>query len=287
MRLGLVLCLVATGLSAESDRVSRRAAAAVADEAQITARARAPRIGTDAVITSGSENWMFIGAAGSVQGNFGTFFRSDVMISNQRSIPQNVLVTFLPQGRSGFSTQERTITVPANGVMFFEDIVARTLGESGLGALEFQTRTSTDGFDLDGKIDVYSRIYTNQPGATGTVSQTFIGADLLSTRGSDRAISLGLRHDDTFRTNVGIVNLDFLSTRTWTVQIIGSSGSATFPVTVGAFSMNQVSVPAGNYGNLRVVFTPESAMTSSWNAYASSTDNRTGDGWVSPASQVP
>ncbi|HEX3108092.1 MAG TPA: hypothetical protein VHU41_03280, partial [Thermoanaerobaculia bacterium] len=80
----------------------------------------------------------------------------------------------------------------------------------------------------------------------------------------------------------------FSNPHTWTVQVVGTNGSTSFTVTVPAFSMIQTNLPSGNYGNLYVIFTPPNDVTGtdSWTAYASSTDNGTGDGWVSPATQI-
>jgi hypothetical protein len=267
-----------------------------ADPAQIAAAERslvrashvnAGRAGTMAALKTGYEQWIFIPAAGSLQGNFGTFYKSDLMIANYRNVPQIVRFRWLPQGGSGFSTTTQRVTIPANTAVSYTDAVATLLHYSGLGAIEMVARTADDSIDLNAQIDAFSRIWTPQPNTTlGTVSQNFGGSGIFQIEGNTKAYALGLVQDTKYRTNVGILNADFFSARTWTIQVVGLTGSTSFTVTVPAFSMVQTNIPAGTYGALYVVFTPPAEMQDSWTAYASTTDNGTGDGWVSPATQI-
>lgn len=273
----------------------------VSDQASTAARERAMLLAvhsgaqprgahTSAALTTGYDQWIFIPAAGSLQGNFGTFYKSDVMIANYRNQQQRVRVRWIPQGGSGFSTTVQYMNIPANTAISFTDFVGQTMHYNGLGALEIVARMPDDSsIDLSAQLDAFSRIWTPQPNTTlGTVSQNFGGSGILQIEGSGQAFSLGLRQDAGYRTNVGILNADFSNPHTWTVQAVGTNGSTSFQVTVPAFSMVQTNLPSGNYGNLYVIFTPPNDVTSidSWTAYASSTDNGTGDGWVSPATQI-
>ena len=282
--------------------LSSAAVAAPTNEQQATTAAhelemlRAVRSGAQtrgahgsAALTTGYDQWIFIPAAGSLQGNFGTFYKSDVMIANYRGLTQRVRVRWIPQGGSGFSTTTQFMNIPANTAVSFTDMVGQTMHYSGLGALEIVARTSDDNIDLNAQLDAFSRIWTPQPNTTlGTVSQNFGGSGIFQIEGNGQAFALGLRQDTGYRTNVGILNADFSSPHTWTVQAVGTNGSTSFTVTVPAFSMVQTNLPSGNYGNLYVIFTPPSDLSDidSWTAYASSTDNGTGDGWVSPATQI-
>jgi hypothetical protein len=286
-----LLFLSATVLSAQT--VSEKAATAAREKTMLIA-ARSGTVSrgahASALLTTGYDQWIFIPAAGSLQGNFGTFYKSDVMIANYRNQVQHVRVRWIPQGGNGFGTTVQYMNVPANTAVSFTDFVGQTMHYSGLGALELVARLPDDSsIDLNAQLDAYSRIWTPQPNTTlGTVSQNFGGAGILQIEGSGQAFALGLRQDAGYRTNVGIVNEDFSNPHTWTVQAVGTSGSTSFTVTVPAYSMVQTNLPSGNYGNLYVIFTPPNDVTStdSWTAYASSTDNGTGDGWVSPATQI-
>jgi hypothetical protein len=99
------------------------------------------------------------------------------------------------------------------------------------------------------------------------------------------AVSLGLRQDDGFRTNFGILNADEVP-HTFNVQFIGEQAQSNVTVTVPAFGMVQQAMPSGTYGALSIVYTITDALTPtlSWTAYGTSTDNTTGDGWVALAS---
>jgi hypothetical protein len=272
---------------------SDQAAAAAREKAMLrAARAGAPSRGahTSAALTTGYDQWIFIPAAGSLQGNFGTFYKSDVMIANYRSQQQRVRVRWIPQGGSGFSTTLQYITIPANTAVSFTDMVGQTMHYTGLGSLEIVARLPDDSsIDLNAQLDAFSRIWTPQPNTTlGTVSQNFGGSGIFQIEGNGQGFSLGLRQDASYRTNVGILNADFSNAHTWTVQVVGTGGSTSFTVNVPAFSMVQTNIPSGSYGSLYVVFTPPNDLSDvdSWTAYASSTDNGTGDGWVSPATQI-
>lgn len=286
-----LLFVSSTVLSAQT--MSDKAATAAREKEMLRAvRSGAVSRGAhaSALLTTGYDQWIFIPAAGSLQGNFGTFYKSDVMIANYRNQQQRVRVRWIPQGASGFSTTVQYMNIPANTAISFNDFVGQTMHYTGLGSLEIVARLADDSsIDLNAQLDAYSRIWTPQPNTTlGTVSQNFGGSGILQIEGNGQAFSLGLRQDAGYRTNVGIVNEDFSNAHTWTVQAVGTNGSTSFTVTVPAFSMVQTNLPSGNYGNLYVIFTPPNDVTSidSWTAYASSTDNGTGDGWVSPATQI-
>jgi hypothetical protein len=98
------------------------------------------------------------------------------------------------------------------------------------------------------------------------------------------AVSLGLRQDAGFRTNYGIVNFDSAA-HTFRVRFVGERLTTEANLTVPAYGMLQTSAPAGDYGALVIHFEVMDAGTKpiTWVAYASSTDNISGDGWVSIA----
>jgi hypothetical protein len=56
--------------------------------------------------------------------------------------------------------------------------------------------------------------------------------------------------------------------------------SATFTVTVQAYSVTQVGLPAGSYGDLFLALVPD-ADSFDWSAYGVSVDSTTGDSWQS------
>lgn len=260
--------------------------------AQVHARriARAQGVHASAIADSISARAFIIPAAGSVAGGGGTlFFRSDVTLVNYRDTAQQVLAGFWVQGSTNSldSSHYKTLTLPPNEFVTFQDFVATGLKLSGLGALVFLPYTGSD-LDHNSAIDGFSRIYTKQPGSAGTVSQPFdaVDPDTLSAQYIDEGVAMGLRQDADFRTNVGIVNVG-ASPHVYKLSFVGEKLRTTLTITVPAYGMIQQAIPPGDYGALQIFYQVTDATASafvSWVGYASSTDNITGDGWVSIAS---
>jgi hypothetical protein len=212
-----------------------------------------------------------------------------VTLVNYSSLPQQVLAGLWAQGSTNTLNvaNYKTLTLQPSSFVTIQDFVGTTLGLSNaLGSLVLIPYTGT-AIDPNGAIDAFSRIYTKQPGSTGTVSQPFDGVDpdFFSVQLVDEAAALGLRQDADFRTNFGIVNVEGAD-HVFNVTFIGEKQTTTTTVTVKAFGMIQQAIPAGDYGAVQVIIQLTDAGTSfvSWIGYASSTDNVTGDGWVSLAS---
>jgi hypothetical protein len=259
--------------------------------AQLHARrtAHAKGVRASAITDSISARAFIIPAAGSTAGGGGTlFFRSDVTLVNYRDTPQTVVAGFWSQGTTNTLNLAtyKTVTLPPQQFVTVQDFVAQSLGASGLGSLVFIPYTGTT-IDSNSAIDGFSRIYTKQPGSAGTVSQPFdaIDPDTLSVQYIDEGIALGLRQDADFRTNFGIVNVD-AAQHVYKVSFVGEKLQTNVTITVPAYGMIQQAIPAGDYGALQILYqvTDAGNNTVSWIGYASSTDNITGDGWVSIAS---
>lgn len=233
-----------------------------------------PRANIVAVDWDDSE--FIIPAAGSLQGNQGTYYRSDVTLSNRRSVAQKIAVLWIAQGVNNGSSPVMYFNLSASAVTFQDDFVAKALGKTGLGSIVVIGVDAANNPDANAELDGFSRIWTPQPNATGTVSQEFAAVayqDSLAT-----SYGYGLRQDSQFRTNIGFVNL-YATANTFTVAVVGTTGTTTFTQSVLPYSMQQRAIPAGNWGNF---FVRVSGATGNWwSAYASSTDNITGDGWVS------
>lgn len=222
-------------------------------------------------------------SAGSVAGAGGTYFRSDVTLVNYRLVDQAIAVGWMPQGVDNTNAPLQYFVIPANTPLILRDFVAQTLGKSGLGSILVTGVTSAGDPDSLAELDGYSRIWTPQPNASGTVSTAFPSISILDSVGSAIGYALGLRHDSGYRTNVGVVNLDSVS-HTWTVGINGLQGSGSLSVSVPPFSMRQMGLPAGTHGDLVLSYQTTGADFW-WSGFAASVDNITGDGWVSHAMQ--
>lgn len=233
---------------------------------------------------------------GNTPGANETFFRSEAVISNYLAAPQRIAISILEQGKASGNEPVIIRQLPSyeNGgdLGLVDSNILHSLGKTGLAALVIQAVDANGNPDPNARIDGFTRIWTNQPPSDGcpsprgTMSQSLFAVPPNSLSGSEfSGFAVGLRQDENFRTNVGIVNLSS-ETHTWTVEVDGNRGSTTFRVTVLASSMQQMPVPPGIYGNISVVFTadPTTSSNFNWAAYASSVDNYTGDGWTRQAS---
>lgn len=259
---------------------------------KILAQARAGRnharkVGPDAVIINRSARALVVPAAGSAAGAGGTFFRTDLTLVNWNFEDQVLGVLWLPNGNpaglDGF-----TVNVPGDRPPFtIQNFVGTVLGKTGVGSLVLLPLDENEEVDLDSAIDAYSRIWTPQPNATGTVSQPFPGVEPDYMTGEYEAFILGLRQDAGYRTNYGILNLydeDITFNVTVFPDVFGGGPLPEANITVPALSMIQTNIPSGNHGLLTLAVSVEEDIPGddhTWVTWASSTDNITGDGWVS------
>jgi len=241
-------------------------------------RMRPQVIGIDAADTA-----FLFAAAGSLQGSGGTYFRSDVTFINHRSVDQRIAVGWIAQGVDNSSALLQYFVIPANTPVILSDFVFQTLGKSGLGAVLVTGVDSNLNPDSSALLNGFSRIWTPQPGAPGTVSQGFPAVSIFDSVGSVTAYALGNRQDSQYRTNVGVVNLDSAA-HDWTIGVNGLNGSTSFVVSVLPVSMRQVSLPAGNYGDLALSY-QANGVGFTWSGYGASVDNISGDSWSAHAQQ--
>ena len=222
--------------------------------------------------------------AGNTAGGGGTFFRSDMSIANYRSVAQRLGIGWLAQGQNNTNSPLQFFNIPANSTAALNDFVGATLGKTGLGAIFVEGVDSAGNLDSMASLDGFSRIWTPQPGSSGSVSQNFDAVSLTDLIGSLDTFIIGLKQSSAFRSNVGIVNLD-TAAHTWTIR--STVTGATSTVTVQPYSVSQGGAPAGSadsLGNVNLQLNSD-GFGFWWSAYGSSTDNVTGDGWISRGKQ--
>ncbi|HSY52034.1 MAG TPA: hypothetical protein VLC46_24740 [Thermoanaerobaculia bacterium] len=227
---------------------------------------------------------LLIPAAGNLAGGNGTYFRSDVTLANYRTSDQRVAIGWLQAGQDNTHQGVQYFTLPAQTTTAVQDFVNVSLNKTGLGAIVVIAVDSQGNTDSSGNIDGYSRIWTPQPGSAGTVSQNFTSISLQDSIGSLTAHALGLRQDSGFRVGAGVVNLDTVQ-HSWTIKSIATGATTT--ITVPPYSVVQTTLPNGfgsPAGNVSLNFNADGSGFW-WSGFASSTDNVTGDGWVSRATQ--
>ncbi|MDQ6803042.1 MAG: hypothetical protein M3041_19745 [Acidobacteriota bacterium] len=224
---------------------------------------------------------LLIPAAGSTPGANGTFFKSDITLGNFADHAQAVRMVWLPQGVS--ATYSTTITLGARAFIRSADFVHDYLGQSGLGAILV---TGVNGFGLDPAASLYvaSRIWSPQPGTSGTTSQSLPAIPTSTINTTDAALfSLGgVGVGSGFRMNVGFVNLDPVNEQTFNLVFTQSIIPFVIPVTVPPMSMQQGTLGSTNFFNPEILITngtPAATRSNLWVAYGSTVDNVTGDAW--------
>lgn len=223
----------------------------------------------------------------------GTFFKTDGFFANFRNLDQEVLVRFIPQGVSAGPPLRESIgaltNISAVDVLGPESDLAR----NGVGALLLTSvlpGTSTP--DTSAQIHSSFRIWTQQPGSAGTTSFGAWGPPSDNIHGFNGALVLGCRQNAAYRTNVGIVNLDPVNPRTWTVTIRSSGNPTTLTIALTPLSMQLVAVPTtitpSQDGYLSITFLPAATPGTDfrWSAFGVTADNITGDSWLSLATQA-
>ena len=238
------------------------------------------RVRPQAVADGRSARLLLFPAAGNARGAGGEFFRSDLLIANFDSVEQEILVLWLQNGANTNDPPAFVLTLEPQTYAAFTDFVGETLHLTGqLGAI-YMIPVDGDDIDFDAAIDGFSRIWTEQPSnPVGTVSQPFPPVDPYSFYVFNTATLLGIRNDTQYRTNFGIVNVDDVA-HTFNLRFLGDSGATNqLTLSVPALGMIQQPVPPANYGNLVIEIDVDDPFAP-WIPYASSTDNRTGDGWV-------
>lgn len=252
--------------------------------ASLSVFADSPSLRPNLVAPLSSTNKLLIPAAGSLQGGNGTFFKTDLTLTNFRNADQKVVMQWLPRGVSGNQIPAEIVTIPRLSSFIAEDFVGEVLRKSGLGSILVTAIRADDSEDPEGQLHATSRIWTYQPNSQGTVSQTF-PAIPMSGITTNRLTILGLRQDSRYRTNVGVINLDPQALRDFAIHVydgpvvLTQINIAELP----GMSMQQVSLPVSiiNAGFLRieVIALSQNPVRVPFMAYGASVDNITGDSW--------
>jgi hypothetical protein len=254
--------------------------AGMATATELVERLQTQQLARKALLVDGTSSSIAFAAAGHILGaNNQVLWRSDVQLANYRSVAQKVAVAFLSAGVPNGTKIPQILTIPAMTVVFYRDFVGSQLNETGLGSiLAIGVLSDNATPDSSASIDGGSRIYTTNGGG-GSLNQFFPAVPPFNDiPGGGRGVSMGLRQDGVFRTNVGIANFDTAVAHTFSVRIVGNGTANTSSVTVPPLSMMQVPAPAGNFGDVFVQFDGP-AGNYWWSAYGATVDGATSDGW--------
>lgn len=232
------------------------------------------------LVASGDTEPVFIfPVVGSLAGGGGLYFKTESTIVNAVNRSQDILLFWFPVGggSANCTRSAKRFRMDANTWYLWADFVGQVFGTAGLGAAAVVAVDSAGNPDVNARIDGFSRIWTPIPGFGGTASQSFSAESFNITTGGQFAV--GLRHDEAFRTNVGIFNYDTIG-RTFDVYVTGLRGQTSYSMSVDACSLVMNSVPPGIYGGLELDVTARDGRAL-WYGFGSSVDNVSGDNWSS------
>lgn len=215
----------------------------------------------------------YIVAVGSVQGGFGSNFKTAIQLTNSSFETIVGKLVFHPATTAGSPTDPSlSFSIPPFATVSNDDVVA-ALGRTGLGSMDLITTNSHPP-------TVTTRVY-NDEGAGGTSGLTF---ELQSPFDAMRPFNLGQLTAPTdpanFRLNIGVRSLDAGATLNISAQdangnSLGTFLTRTYPPNYfeqrsAADFVNLPSIPSN-----AVIFVQ--VMAGSAFVYGSTTDNRTND----------
>jgi PKD repeat protein len=147
---------------------------------------------------AGASPVQFVPAVAAITGIGSALFRSELAIANASGQPLSVTVTFLEHDRDNGSAPATTLLLAPRETVYAEEALGDLFGKSETyGALRIAA-------DASPGVAVFERILTDAGSGSGTVGQQVdpVSAEALIADGA----LLGIRHDSSFRTNVGLLN---------------------------------------------------------------------------------
>ena len=229
----------------------------------------------------------------NASGKNNTFFRSDYFLVNGRNATQEVLIGFLAAGVTNVGQSALRTQLNSNTAYAIPDILGTGTGrlnKTGVGSLLITgVLTGTNTIDTGARLYGSLRIWTAEPGSTGTNSFTEWAVDPRLNHGDFNAIAVGGRQNADFRANFGLINLDATRSRTFTAMFFAGS-TASMTVTLPPLSMAELAVPAftpTDTGYFLFAVFPNDLDDFQWNAFVVTADNITGDAWYSPVALFP
>ncbi|HET9795767.1 MAG TPA: S8 family serine peptidase [Thermoanaerobaculia bacterium] len=221
--------------------------------------------------------------AGRIHGAGGTFFTSDLAVSNASTAPRTLTFTLVPgAGMAPLPAPPAPVAIGAGQTLLFPDVLRTLFGFAGEGVAAIRIHP-------DSPTRLTASVLTSTPNASGGGSFGFFvnGTSAGAIGAGGRAVSIHLEHDARFRTNFGFTEIGGapvtvratffdengipLGTRTY------STGANTFVMTGAAELVGAAAVPNG-YIEFTVVSGAGKVI-----AFGTVVDNITGDSIFVPA----
>ena len=267
--------------------------ATIADMVAGMSAGRAKPLGVIAPGGYGFSSQLLVAVAINASGKNGTFFHTDYFLSNGRNATQEVLIAFIAAGVTNVGQPAMRFQLTANGSYAITDFLAAGTGrlnKTGVGSLLITgVLPGTNTNDSNALLFGAARIWTFEPGSTGTNSFNEWAVDPRANHGDFNYVAAGARQNADFRANFGLVNLDANRSRTFTVMFFAGS-TASMTVTVPPLSMVELAAatftPTDTGYFLFDVF-PNDFDDFFWTGFVVTADNVTGDAWYSPITRYP
>ena len=217
-----------------------------------------------------------IAAAGSTPGNFGSFFRTGVQLSNPFSAAITGQFIYHPAGVSGSSADPSlSFTVAPHATISYDDLV-QTMGQGGIGSLDVVLPASSN-------IPVIAARVYNDAGAAGTSGFTEEAIDPASSDSrvlvaGSTSLLIGPPNTTTLRFNIGVRSLEAGAVVVFTVRDAGGTVVNTVTKTYGATFYEQQSAttylgaPLPANASIEISISSGSAIV-----YGATVDNVTND----------
>jgi hypothetical protein len=147
---------------------------------------------------------VIVAGAGRIHGAAGTFFTSDLSVSNGSDGPRTLAFTLIPgAGVSPVPAPPAPIEIAAGQTMIFPDVVRTLFGFAGEGVAGIRIHP-------DSPARLAASVLTSTPNAGGAGSYGFFvngttGSGAIAAGG--HAVSIHLEHDARFRTNFGFTEI--------------------------------------------------------------------------------
>jgi hypothetical protein len=254
----------------------------------------------------GAADIVYLPAVARLEGAGGSFFKTDVTITNTSTSPVVVQVVYVEGSGDNSASLNSPITLPTflpGERRELIDIAQSALNRDTANGflIFFACREGGNCTDCDSNpgdclnIAVQGRIYNDTAG--GTFGQSFPGIPWYSyaaftsaTQGTDRLSINGVRNSTNYRTNIGLVNASQFSSTVLRLRLFNSSGTqiAEMDQTLGPlgriqFPVTQIAAGFSGDGYVtveQISATPAPGQTDAlpgFFAYGSLLDNRTSD----------
>jgi hypothetical protein len=234
----------------------------------------------DLIIPQTAAPRILIPIAGDAPGANGTHFRSDIQVLNFRNEDQRVAFRWYAQAGSGVPVSTRIVTIGARRFISSMNFVSSVLNHTGVGSIDIIGVDAQGNFDPNALLHATSRIWTPMPaGLDGSMSQTF-PALIFSSNPVQRKTIFGLHRADEVRMNVGISNPSESEQRFRITVLTQFEDPQVVEVTLPAFTMFQGNMPGtAEVTQILIDNITATGASTTWQAWGSSIDNRTGDAW--------